>query len=124
MKFERLVYFAILFAVVLFPSLIMFNSCKHDGIPATEFRTVHFSEVKPIFIMYCGKCHNGTDSEGGVNLNDSIGILKAVVPYNADKSKAYKAMVSTIQIMPPDIAMTSNERTLIRLWIEQGASPN
>jgi uncharacterized membrane protein len=74
--------------------------------------------------MYCGKCHNGNDGESRLNLNDSIGIINAVVPYNADKSKAYQAMVSTLQIMPPDIAMTSNERTLIRLWIEQGASPN
>lgn len=111
-------------SLILVFILFMSNSCKHDGIPVTEMSPVPFSEVKPIFQNYCGTCHNGIGRESRLNLNDSIGILKAVVPFNASKSKAYQSMISTFQIMPPNIAMPTNKRTLIRIWIEQGANPN
>ena len=105
---------------LLFP----FYSCKHDEIPANEMTPVSFSKVKVIFSSYCGTCHNDKDPESGYNFNDSNDILNSVVPHNASKSKSYKAMTSTIQIMPPDKAMPTNERTLIRIWIEQGSNPN
>jgi len=47
--------------------------------------------------------------------------MKAINPGNADKSKAYNAITSTFQLMPPNNALPAEKRTLIRLWIEQGA---
>jgi hypothetical protein len=114
--------------VLLFTGLVsvifLLDSCKHDEIPAAKFAPIPFSEIKPIFQSYCGTCHNGNGSESRLNLNDSIGILRSVVPYNVSKSKSYQAMISTFQIMPPKITLPTSKRTLIRLWIEQGASPN
>ena len=99
------------------------TSCKHDGIPAEQMAPVAFSEVLPIFTSYCGKCHDGDGGESEYVYTDYTSIMKSITPGNASKSKAYQAMTSTLQIMPPDIAMPTKQRTLIRLWIEQGAKP-
>jgi hypothetical protein len=105
--------------------LMMLSSCKHDGIPADQFPPVPFSKVLVIYSSYCGKCHNGNGNELRNNFNDYNGIRGSVVPFNSSKSKSYQAMISTFQIMPPigAGAMPKSDRTLIRLWIDQGANP-
>lgn len=104
-------------------ALMPISSCKHDGIPADQLPPVPFSKVKVIFSSYCGKCHDGKSDGPSYNFNDSIDIIRSVVPYNASKSKPYQSMISTFQIMPPDGSMPTSDRTLIRIWIEQGAKP-
>lgn len=123
MKIKRIGNYSASMIVGLVFVLYLFYSCKHDGIPATDMTPVPFSKVKVIYSSYCGTCHNGNGGESRYNFNDSIDIINSVVPYNASKSKSYQSMTSTIQIMPPDKALPTNERTLIRIWIEQGASP-
>lgn len=123
MKSKRTGLFSALLMLSLGSVLFLGNSCKHTGIPASEMAPVLFSQVKPIFQNYCGTCHNGNGRDSRLNLNDSIGILNSVVPFNASKSKAYQAMISTFQIMPPNIALPTNKRTLIWIWIQQGANP-
>ena len=103
--------------------LFMASSCKHEGIPADQFPEVCFqTEVLPIFQNSCGTtgCHSSGGGHG-YNFTDYAGIMKAITAGNADKSKAYQAITSTFQLMPPDNALPIDKRTTIRLWIEQGA---
>lgn len=124
MKIKRFGFYSASLLIGLVPVLFLVNSCKHDGIPATDMAPVSFAEVQVIYSSYCGKCHDGKSGESRYNFNDPIDILNSVVAGNASKSKSYQSMISTIQIMPPDIAMPTSKRTLIRLWIEQGAKQN
>ena len=106
--------------IILCCSLMIISSCKHDGIPANQLPAVPFSKIKVIYSSYCGKCHDGT-GDLNYNFNDPTDILSSVVPYNASKSNSYKSMISNFQIMPPQGAMPARDRTLVRIWIEQGA---
>lgn len=125
MKYKRLGYFSILMAIVVLPTVFLFNSCKHDGIPPDQLPQICFTEeVLPIFQNSCGTtgCHNGGGGgESSYSFTDYAGIMKAITPGNADKSKAYQAIISSFQLMPPNNALPIAKRTLIRAWIEQGA---
>jgi len=123
MKFERMGLFSALLIFSLGTVLLLVNSCQHDGTPADQMPEVCFTEqVLPIFQNSCGTsgCHDSRGAAGYV-FTDYAGIIKAINPGNADKSKAYKAMTSTFQLMPPNNALPIDKRTIIRLWIEQGA---
>ncbi len=119
MNLKRLSFLS---ALVVLPLFFLVNSCKHEGIPADQFPQVCFQEeILPIFQNSCATCHGGSRNEAGLDFSNYAGIMKAITPGNADKSKAYKAITSTFQLMPPDNALPADKRILIRLWIEQGA---
>ncbi|HAH25661.1 MAG TPA: hypothetical protein DCL77_18205 [Prolixibacteraceae bacterium] len=110
--------------IIMLGCLLIISSCKHDAIPADQMTPVPFSQVKVIFTSYCAKCHDANGGgESRYSFTDYEGIMQAIVPFNASKSKAYQSMTSTLQLMPPDGAVPTSQRTLIRLWIEQGAKP-
>ncbi|HZL10952.1 MAG TPA: c-type cytochrome domain-containing protein [Prolixibacteraceae bacterium] len=124
MKMTRFGFISALLIFGLGSLLFLVNSCKHDGIPADQFPAVNFNEqILPIFQNSCGTsgCHDSR-GEAGYVFTDYANIMKAITAGNADKSKAYKAITSTFQLMPPDNALPIEKRTLIRLWIEQGAN--
>jgi len=123
MTFKRLGYLSVLVAFMILPLFFLVNSCKHEGIPADQLTQVCFTEeVLPIFQNSCGTtgCHSSGGGHG-YNFTDYSGIMKAITAGNADKSEAYQAITSTFQLMPPDNALPASKRTIIRLWIEQGA---
>ena len=98
--------------------------CRHDGLNVSALKPVCFdTEIAPIFLNKCATCHGQGDNRGGLRLNDYTTILKSVIPFNAQKSKAYLAITGKgfTQLMPPDGALSENERILIRVWIDQGA---
>ncbi len=114
---------ALLF-VVSVSSLLSINSCQHNGIPAEEMEQICFTEqILPIFQNSCGTtgCHDSKSAHHGLIYTDYASIMKSITPGNASKSKAYQAMTSTFEIMPPDNPLPQDKRTLIRIWIEQGA---
>lgn len=124
MTFKRLSYLSVLLAFMITPMIILVNSCKHEGIPADQMPQVCFqTEVLPIFQNSCGTtgCHDSKTAEHGYSYTDYASIMKSITAGNADKSKAYQAITSTFQLMPPDNALPASKRTIIRLWIEQGA---
>lgn len=122
MNLKRLSFLSALVVLLLLPFFFLVNSCKHEGIPADQFPQVCFQEeILPIFQNSCATCHGGSRNEAGLDFSNYAGIMKAITPGNADKSKAYKAITSTFQLMPPDNALPADKRILIRLWIEQGA---
>lgn len=124
MKVERLGLFSAVTISAFTLVLLVANSCKHDGTPADQMDQICFQEqILPIFQNSCATsgCHSGGHGAGGYVFSDYSGIMKAISPGNAEKSEAYKAITSTFQLMPPGNALPKEKRTLIRLWIEQGA---
>lgn len=103
--------------------LMLLSSCKHDGISADQMEQIDFTQqVLPIFQTSCATsgCHDSR-GESGYVFTDYAHIMEAITPGNADKSEAYKSITSTFQLMPPNNPLTTSQRTLIRLWIDQGA---
>ncbi|MGE5449000.1 MAG: c-type cytochrome domain-containing protein, partial [Bacteroidales bacterium] len=100
------------------------TSCQHEGIPADQLDPVCFNQqVLPIFQNSCAisGCHSAQDGESGYVFTDYSNIMRAVSPGNSSKSKAYKVLSSSLQLMPPHNPLPMDKRTLIRVWIDQGA---
>jgi hypothetical protein len=101
------------------------SSCTHVA-DISNFPEVCFErDVLPIFASNCAisGCHSGGgggDSHMAFdNYND---IISTVVPYNPDASQSYQAIIAKWgNGMPPSQPLTQESRTIIRLWIEQGA---
>ena len=121
--FLKLSCFNILIALSIF-----LVQCKHDaqGLdsqPVVSFKT----QILPVFQGSCAKsdCHNGSSHLFGLNSYSSImNNISAGDPIN---SEAYTVMTSAwIQPMPPKPAppVPQESRTLIFLWIKQGAKDN
>lgn len=124
MNLRRSGYFIVLISLVLSPLIFLVNSCKHSGVPADQLPQICFTEqVLPIFQNSCSTsgCHDGQRGESRYVFTDYANIMKAITPGNAEKSKAYRAMIDAFQVMPPNNPLPESKRTLIRLWIEQGA---
>lgn len=105
-------------------ALLTTNSCKHEGPAVDQMVEICFAEqVLPVFQNSCATaaCHDATTAEKGYVFTDYANIMKAITPGNADKSKAYQAITSASELMPPDNPLPVDKRTLIRVWIEQGA---
>ena len=110
---------------IILISFIFVISCEHDLPNADELPEVCFEgEVLPIFQTSCGisGCHDaGTASEGYIYI-DYNSIMQSVVPRLPEESKAYQSIISLYgEAMPPDQPLSTEARTLIRIWIEQGA---
>jgi hypothetical protein len=124
MKNTKLGFLTAWSVVALSSVLLLNNSCQHEGIPADQLEEICFTEqVLPIFQNSCGTsgCHDSKSAENDYVYTDYASIMKSITAGNADKSKAYEAMTSTLEIMPPDNPLPQEKRTLIRIWIEQGA---
>jgi len=104
--------------------LFLISSCKHDGVPMDQLPQIPFSDVLPIFTQNCATCHDGKGGSGDFALTDYTSIMRYIQAGNSSKSKAYQAMISTFQLMPPKNPLTTSQRTMIRLWIDQGAKNN
>jgi len=100
------------------------TSCTHnailDDIPELCFER----DVLPIFKNSCAisGCHDGT-GESDLILNNYVPISHAVEPGNPHSSSIYKVIIATSgeNKMPPDQPLSLENRTIIRLWISQGA---
>ncbi|MBA4322230.1 MAG: hypothetical protein C0408_05370 [Odoribacter sp.] len=108
-----------------FSVLLFFFSCRHDPLISSNIPVICFEkEVLPIFKNNCSMtgCHDGT-GETDLLLNSYVPISHEVVPYDPLGSKVYQAIIarSGENKMPPDKPLSLVNRTIIRLWIEQGA---
>jgi hypothetical protein len=110
--------------IFFFAIFFWFSSCRHnadlDNLPEICFE----KDVLPIFQNNCAisGCHNGS-GESGLVLNNYVSISHAVHPGFPYSSQAYKSIISTSgeKRMPPSGPLTLENRTIIRVWIEQGA---
>ncbi len=103
------------------------SSCVHEAVLDQNFPEICFeSEVLPIFLNSCSMtgCHDGT-GESDYVLNNYLDISHALVAGKPEESKVYKAIITSFgeERMPPDQPLSLENRTIIRLWILQGAKP-
>jgi len=110
--------------IIIITLLCWIPSCKHvadiSGLPEICFE----GEVLPVFKNSCALtgCHDGT-GESDLVLNSYQGIMEGIEPGNPSDSEIYEAITDTGEdIMPPDQPLSIDNRTLIRVWIEQGAN--
>lgn len=122
MKPDRICLFLVL--LLILTTLSWISSCKHDaditGLPEICFDR----DVLPIYRNSCAiaGCHDGNGDMGPlVTYTD---IRNSVVPYNPDNSQSYSAIISkwNQNRMPPGQPISEHNRTIIRVWIEQGAN--
>ena len=114
----------LLASLTIFTTISWITSCTHkadiSGYPDVCFDT----EVLPIFANNCAisGCHNGNGE--AEPLTNYAEIIRGITPGNPDKSSLYQAMTDKwgINIMPPSQPVSIDNRTIIRMWIEQGAN--
>lgn len=110
--------------ILIFTILSWTTSCVHnaniDNIPEICFER----DVLPVFQNSCAisGCHDGS-GESDLRLTSYVPISHAVDPGKPYSSKIYKSIIATSgeNKMPPDNPLSLENRTIIRLWIEQGA---
>lgn len=110
--------------IFLAASILVFTLCVHDAV-MTDMPEVCFTgQVLPVFLNNCAVngCHDGSGEEA-MNLASYSEISKYVKPGNANASSVYQSITSKWgQRMPPNQPLSIQNRTLIRVWIEQGAA--
>jgi hypothetical protein len=112
-----------LMILFIFTGVSWITSCTHDAkindLPEVCFKR----DVLPIFETSCAinGCHSGGGE--GMALNSYTNISRSIVPGNPNSSSAYSAITSTWgeNKMPPQQPLSLENRTIIRIWIEQGA---
>ena len=123
MKFTKVIPLSL--GIALASLLLAFNSsCRHDDdisqLPDVCFQT----EILPIFKSNCALsgCHGGGGH--GPSLSSYAGIMEGVTPGKPEKSRVYRVLSnvwSVESMMPPDRPLSEENRSKIRVWIEQGA---
>lgn len=121
------IYFSIALMIIL-TIFSWISSCTHQS-DITNMPEICAGDVLNIYIAKCSKinsgCHDGT-GESDLVFKTIGDIQHSVVPFNPEGSRSYKAIISTRgeQSMPPDQPISQENRSIIRLWIEQGAIDN
>ena len=114
---------------VLYISLfITLFSCKHDATGVADLNQVDFkTQVLPIYINNCtmSGCH-GTDGNKRLKLTDYQSIVSEVTPGKPYQSNAYTETTNAWSPMPPSPRqpLSQKQRSLIYVWILQGAKPD
>jgi hypothetical protein len=101
------------------------TSCSHIANIANIPEVCFTGDILPIFINNCAMtgCHDGVGRESRRPLNSYDNIIRDVTPGNPDASQLYQAIISKWgNLMPPKQALSLENRTKIRVWIEQGAT--
>lgn len=123
MKIDKVYFF--LAVVTIASAYFWVSSCRHDpGIPAGTPEICFDREVLPIFQNNCAMtgCHGGS-GRSRMNLTTFDGIAGEVSAFNPDQSRLYLAIIGRGEgLMPPRNPLTIESRTIIRLWILQGAT--
>jgi hypothetical protein len=106
-------------------------SCTHDPVGIELLDSVYFDPtILGIIQPSCGAhgtmaCHS--EWTGDFNINDHSSIIAlAYTPGNPKDSKLYQVItdINGENFMPPDQPLSKENRTLIEVWIAQGAKQN
>lgn len=112
---------------------LMVSTPNEEARPPEEM-LVYADMVSPIFEAKCLSCHNSARTKGGLLMTSMAGLLKGgdsgnpgLTEGDPEQSELYKRVV-----LPPDhddhmppqgkTPLTENEITLLKYWIESGAS--
>ena len=104
----------------------LLTSCSHDPVFADNADTICFDQqVFPILQTSCGisGCHDGIYGSEGFSVANYDAIRSSVTPGDPKNSTLYKVITDIWgeNMMPPDRPLTLEQRTIIHLWIAQGA---
>ncbi|PQO26356.1 hypothetical protein C5Y96_20170 [Blastopirellula marina] len=83
-------------------------------------------QIAPILVSRCLECHQGTESEGGLNLTEMALVTKggdsgaAVVPGKATDSLLWERV--SADEMPPKHPLSTQDKSALKRWIEEGAN--
>jgi cytochrome c5 len=104
--------------------LSILPACHHESLLIEDLDTVCFyGQVLPVLQTSCGiaGCHDGSQ-EGFLAANYGS-VMQAVVPGDPRGSKLYQVItdINGEQMMPPDRPLTKDQRSVIQVWIAQGA---
>ncbi|MCX6254433.1 MAG: hypothetical protein NTV31_08155 [Bacteroidia bacterium] len=110
--------------ILIIITLSWITSCTHQA-NIVDIPEICFDrDVLPIFTNSCAisGCHDG-GGESHLALDNYVDISHSVVPGNPNSSRIYQAITATWgeNKMPPNRPLSLENRTIIRLWIEQGA---
>jgi len=118
---------AIVVFLIVASSSLFISSCKHDPANLDQLDTVCFeSQILPIIQTSCAisGCHAPTGSGEGPSIYDYSSIMRLVKPGDARGSKLYQVITNINNpegMMPPNRSLSKDQRTLIEVWILQGA---
>lgn len=105
--------------------VILQIQCRHDGLDVAQLDKVCYDKDIARIFSSCNAvgCHSQQGGEGGYVFTDYNSVMKAITPFNAQKSIAYQAITGKAfkQLMPPAGALSQEDRILLRIWIDQGA---
>jgi hypothetical protein len=122
MKIDKI--FLILGLIFFFTISSWISSCTHNADIGDLPEVCFERDVLPIFLNSCAKpgCHDGS-GESDLRLTSYVPISHAVEPGKPYSSRIYNTIIATggETKMPPDKPLSLDSRTMIRLWIEQGA---
>jgi hypothetical protein len=123
MKINMIYLFLVLILFTVFFSWI--TSCKHEADISNLPEMCFERDVLPIYSNNCAisGCHDGT-GESSSALNNYQDIRNTVEPYKPESSRSYQMITDKwgLNRMPPGQPLSEEKRTIIRLWIEQGAA--
>lgn len=101
-----------------------------SGVPCDP-DTVYFqNQILPLLVSNCAMsgCHDVQSHEEGVITTNYTNIRQKVVPFNPSQSKIYKSLIDSDpddrMPRPPAPAFTTEQKNLVKKWIEQGALNN
>ncbi len=110
--------------IIYFFLLILLPACSHDPVGIETLDPICFdTQVMPILETSCLSCHDG--STEGFSMSNYTDVMNYVTAGNPRKSKLYQVItdVNSLDMMPPDHPLSQENRTIIEVWIAQGA-PN
>jgi hypothetical protein len=122
MKLDK-IFFSLTLLIIL-SVFSWFTSCTHVANIANIPEVCFTSDILPIFTSNCAisGCHDGGGRESRLSLKSYSGISKDVTPGNPAGSRLYQTIISKWgNLMPPNKPLSLENRTKIRVWIEQGA---
>jgi uncharacterized membrane protein len=114
---------------LLCPVIFLLFSCTQEVIILDDLDEVCFEQqVLPVIQTSCGisGCHDAAGEAEDFIAYDYENIMRIVKESDARNSKLYQIItaINSPEMMPPDRALSKEQRTLIQVWIEQGAKNN
>lgn len=116
--------YLLLSLIILVTIFSWITSCTHVANIANIPEVCFTSDILPIFTSNCAisGCHDGGGRESRLSLSSYSEIIKDVTPGNPNGSRLYQTIISKwVNMMPPNKPLSMDNRTKIRVWIEQGA---
>ncbi|MBL4882921.1 MAG: PSD1 domain-containing protein [Planctomycetaceae bacterium] len=112
---------------IILVSLIVFGFLLAQPCNAEEKPLVYESDILPVFVNKCGKCHSEKTRKGELDLSSIKGLLRGGESGEPAVAETLDDSLLWIMIadgdMPPEEEpqLTNKERELVRNWIANGA---